>query len=130
MDSRLFFVLGDLFGKMLTGLVVGVLCSLVVGEGWNMFLAMCLAMAIGMAVGLVMFFPLGIFFGAMEVMLPVMFTGMASGMVVGMYCAMAPLTAGAAALWGAVCGLASIVLIWVLNTGLRGVTTYSDGGRG
>lgn len=123
MDSRLYFVLGDLFSNILVGVVAGWLAALVVGEGWNMFLAMVLAMVIGMAVGTILWLPLGTLFGAMEVMLPTMFGGMLSGMVVGMWAAMAPVGGFAAALVGGVCGLLSIVIVWVMNNTLRGVRT-------
>ncbi len=83
MDSRLYFVLGDLAANLLVGALAGWLSAVVIGTGWNMFLAMFLAMGLGMLVGLVLFFPLGMAFGAMEVMLPTMFSGMLAGMVVG-----------------------------------------------
>jgi membrane protein implicated in regulation of membrane protease activity len=73
-----------------------------------------------MIVGLVLWFPLGILFGAMEVMLPIMFGGMLSGMVVGMWAAMMSLGGYEAAAMGGVCGLISIVIIWVLNNAVRG----------
>ena len=92
MDSRLYFVLGDLASNLLVGALAGWLSALVIGVGWNMWLAMFLAMALGMLVGLVLFFPLGMAFGAMEVMLPTMFSGMLSGMVVGMWTAMHPVS--------------------------------------
>ncbi len=120
MDSRLFFVLGDLGGNLLVAAVAGWLCALLIPVGWNMFFAMLVAMAIGMVVGLVLFFPLGIFFGAMEVMVPTMFSGMLSGMVVGMWAAMEPVSGQQALVCGAVCGLIGINIIWIMNNSLRG----------
>lgn len=120
MDSRMYFVIGDLAGNILVAAVAGWLCSLLIGPGWNMLAAMVVGMALGMLLGLVLFFPLGILFGAMEVMVPIMFSGMLSGMVVGMWAAMAPLTFMAAAIVGGICGLIGINVIWVLNNGLRG----------
>ena len=111
MDSRLYFVLGDLVSNVLVGAVVGWLCVLVVGVGWNMFLTMFLTMAIGMVVGTALWLPLGVLFGAMEVMLPTMFGGMVSGMVIGMWATMEPLGAMEGFVMGGVCGLASIVVI-------------------
>ncbi len=125
MDSRLYFVLGDLAGNILVGALAGWLSALVIGEGWNMVLAMFLAMAIGMLVGLVLFFPLGMAFGAMEVMLPTMFGGMLSGMVVGMWAAMHPVGGGDGLLVGAGCGLFGIVVIWVLNHAVRGRRVFA-----
>lgn len=127
MDSRLYFVLGDLASNILVGLVVGWLCSLVVGVGWNMLFAMLLAMVIGMVLGTLLWLPLGMMFGAMEVMLPTMFGGMLSGMVVGMWAAMTPLGGAEAAAIGAVCGLVAIVIIWVLNNSVRGIRSYEAG---
>jgi hypothetical protein len=127
MDSRLYFVLGDLASNILVGAIAGCLCALIIGVGWNMFFAMLLAMAIGMLVGLVLWIPLGMLFGAMEVMLPTMFGGMVSGMVVGMRAAMSPLSSDDALMMGAVCGLASIVAIWILNNSVRGLRQYGTG---
>lgn len=127
MDSRLYFVLGDLFSNVLTGAVVGWLCAMAVAVGWNMFLAMLLTMAIGMAVGLLMSLPLGALFGAMEVMVPTMFGGMVSGMVVGMWAAMEPLGSAQSLVIGAGCGLGSILFVWTLNTLVRGRRTFSGG---
>lgn len=124
MDSRLYFVLGDLASNLLVGALAGWLSALVIGVGWNMWLAMFLAMALGMLVGLVLFFPLGMAFGAMEVMLPTMFSGMLSGMVVGMWTAMHPVSGVTALVVGAGCGLVGINVVWVLNVGLRGQRTY------
>ena len=124
MDSRLYFVLGDLGSNVFIGLVVGWLSAMLVGVGWNMYLAMVVTMVLGMVVGTILWLPLGILFGAMELMVPTMFTGMASGMVVGMWAAMEPLGANEAAIIGGVCGLASIVLVWIVNNSLRGVRHF------
>lgn len=128
MDSRLFFVLGDLATNILVGGVVGWLCSLIVGVGWNMFFAMLLTMFIGMVAGTVLWFPLGIFFGAMEVMLPAMFSGMLSGMVVGMWATMMSLGDYEAVAIGGACGLIGITTIWILNNQVRGIRSYYTGG--
>ena len=125
MDSRLFYVMGDLGSNILVGLVVGWLCSIVVATGWSMFFTMLFTMALGMIVGMLLFFPLGIFFGAMEVMLPLMFSGMISGMVVGMWCTMTPMVGATASFYGALCGLVSIVAIWIINNTVRGSRTHS-----
>jgi hypothetical protein len=124
LDSRLYFVLGDLASTVLAGVLTGWLCSLMVGVGWNMFFTMILAMGAGMVVGTVLWLPLSMLFGAMELMLPTMFGGMLSGMVVGMWAAMEPLGGHEAAAIGGVCGLLSIVAIWILNHSLRGRGSY------
>jgi hypothetical protein len=124
MDSRLYFILGDLLSNVLVGLVVGWLCCLIVSEGWPMFFTMLLTMGIGMLVGMVLCFPMGMLFGAMEVMLPTMFGGMLSGMVVGMWATMSALNSLQGVVIGGICGLVSIVIVWILNSYLRGVRSY------
>ena len=47
MDSRLYFVLGDLASNLLVGALAGWISALVIGDGWNMWLAMFLAMGLG-----------------------------------------------------------------------------------
>ncbi len=120
MDTRLFFVLGDLLANVAGGAVVGWLVWLLIPAGWNMWLAMVLAMALGMLFAFVLFIPFSVVLGAMEVMVPLMLTGMAAGMVVGMRAAMGAIGSGGALFEGAVCGLACIVAVWVLNNQLRG----------
>jgi len=49
---------------------------------------------------------------------------MVAGMVVGMWATMAPMLAAEGAGFGATCGLASLVLIWILNNSMRGVRRF------
>lgn len=121
MDKRLYFVLGDLASNVLAGAIIGWICGLLVGTGWNMFVAMFVMMAVGMALSLLLWLPASILFGAMEVMVPIMLTGMVSGMVVGMWGAMSPIDAGEAFRIGAISGLACIVAVWILNNQVRGL---------
>ena len=115
MDKRLFFVLGDLLANIVVGATVAWLTWLIVSTGWNMWLTMFVMMFFGMIIATILFFPFGYFFGAMEVMLPTMLTGMLSGMVVSMRCTMHTTSASYAIFLGAVCGLGSIVAVWILN---------------
>ena len=128
MDSRLYFVLGDLAGNILVGAVAGWLSALVIVTGWHMVPAMFLAMALGMLVGLVLFFPLGMAFGAMEVMVPTMFSGMLAGMAIGMWAAMHPVAGIDALLAGGSCGLLGIIVVWLLNHAVRGRRVYPPEG--
>jgi len=123
-DSRLYFVLGDVASNVLVGAIVGWLCALIVGVGWNMVATMIFTMAVGMLVGVALWLPLGMLFGAMEVMLPTMFGGMLGGMVVGMWATMSALNGFEGAAIGGVCGLVSIVVIWILNNSMRGLRSY------
>jgi len=129
MDNRLFFVLGDLLANLAVGAAAAWLSWLIIDTGWNMWLAMVVAMCLGMFLGLLLFLPLSLALGAMEVMIPVMLGGMVSGMVVGMWCAMAILTPAMAVFVGAVCGLASINLVWVINNHVRGSYTPKVGSQ-
>ncbi|WP_116367379.1 hypothetical protein [Parahaliea mediterranea] len=120
MDQRLFFVLGDLGANIAGGALIGWLICLLTPTGWNMLLVMVLAMLLGMLFAIPLSLLFGSFFGAMEVMVPLMLTGMVAGMVVGMHAAMTPVAASLALLEGAVCGLACIVMVWVMNNQIRG----------
>lgn len=125
MDARLYFVLGDLALNILAGAIVGWLTWLVIPAGWNMWPAMFLGMCLGMLLATVLFIPASIFLGAMEVMLPLMLTGMLAGMVIAM--GAGNLFAGAALFEGAVCGLVSIVAVWILNNSVRGAQKAGGG---
>jgi hypothetical protein len=120
MDHRLYFVFGDLFANLLTGALVGWLCWLIINPSWNMWVAMFLMMAISMFVAIVLWVPFSVLFGAMEVMVPLMLTGMVAGMVLGMWLATEQLSAARCFTIGTVCGLVSLVVIWILNSALRG----------
>ena len=128
MDYRPYFIVGDLVSNVLVGAVVGLLCAVTVIVGWPMFVVMLFTMSLGMVVALMLFFPLSILFGAMEIMLPTMFSGMMSGMVVGMWCTMAFQTPESGAIVGSVCGLVSLVIVWVIDYRLSGVRVYGEGG--
>lgn len=121
MDSRLYFVLGDLFATIFVGAAVGWLSWALIDTGWNMWIAMVIAMLLGMVVATVLFFPLSFWFGAVEIMVACMFSGMLSGMVVGMWCSMEMLQGRSAAAIGSVCGLVGIVIVWIINNHVRGV---------
>ncbi|MFV0278411.1 MAG: hypothetical protein ACK5HY_14680 [Parahaliea sp.] len=120
MDKRLYFVVGDLAANIVTGALVGWLVWLATPHGWNMWLIMAPAMILGMVLATVLAIPLGMLFGAMEVMVPMMLSGMVAGMVLGMHAAMHRSDAAFALATGALCGLASILAVWALNSLLRG----------
>ena len=122
MDHRLYFVVGDFIANLLVGALVGLLSWLIVGPGWNMWIGMLAMMPTGMVVGLACFFPAGIKLGAMEAMVPMMYSGMMSGMFAGMLPPMMPTSAALATAVGAACGAVTIILIWIVNSLLRGVS--------
>jgi hypothetical protein len=122
MDHQFGYVIGDLVANVLLGALVGLLCWLIVGPSWNMWIAMFLMMAVGSFVGLVGFFFTARWLGAMEAMVPMMLTGELTGMVVGMAVPMMPFSALEGLVWGAACGGAAMVIIWVANALLSGIT--------
>ena len=126
MDHRLFFAVGDFLANIAIGAIVGLICWAIVTPHWNMWIAMFAMMPVGMIAGLIFFFPVGIKLGAMEVMVPVMFTGELTGMVVGMGAAMYVLSLRDAVLLGAATGLVGIILIWIVNSLLRGITRDAE----
>ena len=116
METRPYFLFGDLLATGLAGAVCGLAGAAVVVPGWNMFLAMIPAMVVGMAVSLPISIGLGALFGAMEIMVPTMFGGMMAGMWVGMAEAMGRVeTVGDALGQGALVGWACWAVTWVLN---------------
>jgi hypothetical protein len=121
METRAYFVFGDVFANALTGVAAGWLTAAIVGPGWNMCVAMWLGMILGMVIAMVLSFAAFVwFFGAMEVMLPAMFTGMAAGMIVGMGVPMGSFAGTGAVSIGAVTGVAVVVFTYVLDAALSG----------
>ena len=122
MDHRLYFIAGDLISNIGVGIVIALSAALLIGSGWNMFIAMVVMMALGMISGLLLSLALGILFGAMEIMVPVMLTSMFSGMFSGMWLAMTDVALAQLVYLGAVTGLAVTCIIWLVNARLRGIS--------
>jgi hypothetical protein len=119
METRLYFLFGDVLANLLAGALIGVGCALLFGPGWNMWVAMAVGMPLGMLFALVLAILLGALFGAMEVMLPVMVTAMVVSMVVPMMAAMSQVTILSAAELGSVLGLCCLALCYWANARLR-----------
>lgn len=120
METRPYFVFGDLFANALAGTVVGLAMAALFGPGWNMIVAMFVGMALGMVIAMPIAFPLGALFGAMEVMVPVMTTGMVAGMVVSMAAAMEPVSLARGAQLGLYSGIGTLVACYAANAWIRG----------
>ena len=123
MDHRFYFIFGDLVSNVTAGILIALCAALLIGTGWNMFVAMIVMMALGMVLCLFLSLALGILFGAMEIMVPVMLTGMLSGMFSGTWRAMTDVAAMQLVYLGTVTGLVVTCIIWLVNARLRGVTT-------
>ncbi|MFP8875583.1 MAG: hypothetical protein VCB99_01435 [Myxococcota bacterium] len=115
METRPYFVLGDVLANSVVGALVGVASAALFGPGWNMIIAMLVGMVLGMVISLPALLGFVVFFGAMEVMVPAMTTGMVAGMVVSMSATMGPLSFGSAALLGVKSGLGVLVAIYLAN---------------
>jgi hypothetical protein len=115
METRPYFVIGDLIMNTLAGAVAGGLMALIFGADWNMFVAMIVGMALGMVIALPLSLLGSALFGAMEVMLPVMTSGMLAGMVVSMGATMNTLSFLDGTRLGSLCGIAVMIVTYIVN---------------
>ena len=120
MESRPYFICGDLLACAGTGALVGLACAAMIGTSWNMLLAMIVGMVLGMALAMVLLICFLVLFGAMEVMLPGMLAGMLAGMVVSMAGAMSELSKGDGAALGTVLGVSVMIFTYAMNACLCG----------
>ncbi len=119
METRPYFIAGDLFSNALVGALAAWAAASLVAPGWPMLPAMFAAMAVGMALAMALcFFALVPLFGAMEVMLPCMFGGMLAAMGFGMVAADRALTASEALLGGAAVGIGALLFCWLFEAWL------------
>jgi hypothetical protein len=119
METRPFFLAGDLAASALIGGIIGALSALLVDTSWNMWVAHVVCMVIGMVLAFPLALPFMAFFGAMEVMVPTHVAGMCAGMWVGMQAAMQPVSAASGFATGIWVGLASLVLCYAADAALR-----------
>ena len=52
METRPYFIAGDMLANLFAGALVGAICAWLFGPGWNMWVAMLVGMPIGMIVAL------------------------------------------------------------------------------
>jgi len=118
-ETRPYFLLGDLAASGLIGGVAGALSAWLVDPSWNMWVAHGVCMLLGMAIALPLGFPFMAFFGAMEVMVPTHMAGMFAGMWVGMEAAMGPVSGAAGFATGIWVGLAGLGFCYLADALLR-----------
>jgi hypothetical protein len=118
-ETRPYFVIGDLLATTAVGALAGLVTALLIPVGWNMMVAMLVGMALGMIVSLPGSFAFMPFFGAMEIMVPTMLAGMFAGMWIAMAAAMNPMSAGDGAGYGAAIGVGCFFVTYALNAWFR-----------
>ena len=119
METRPYFVLGDIASNGGVGALVGVTCAWLFPSEWHMAVTMIAGMIFGMVMSLPMAFLLSGLFGAMETLLPVMTTGMVAGMVVTMQSSLTTMRPEETARIGASCGLAVVIVTYLANAFIR-----------
>lgn len=125
METRLYFLIGDLLACIVSGAAAAWLVWLAIPAGWAapvwMPAGMVLGMVIGTPVGViggVLFTPL---FGAMEISMPAGLSGMAAGMLAGMATPMTEISATGAPGIGAAAGLVCLAYSYIRHAMLVGV---------
>ncbi len=117
METRWYFILGDLAANILVACAAVALSSWLIGGSLGMLPGMIIGMLFGMVIGLVIGMGcLTVFLGVMEVATPCMLSGMFGGMWGGMWS-----LAGAEVLqWGAATGVITLTAVYVLNAFVSG----------
>lgn len=115
LETRPYFVVGDLLANSGLGALVGVCCALVIPQNWSSFVAMMAGMFLGMLIAIPVQLASSLLLGAFETMLPMMLSGMSSGMLVAMMASqgLVPWRDGLAT--GALAGLAVVAFTYVMN---------------
>ncbi|MBL6932217.1 MAG: hypothetical protein ISR45_04655 [Rhodospirillales bacterium] len=126
METRVYFILGDLAACVLAGAAGGWLAHAGVPGDMSSFFAMFIGMFLGMVSGMICGFLLAPFFGAMEVMLPATLAGMIGGMVVAMQNAMAGVSPDDATWMGGAAGVACLAVTYFLQARLHGEVALDE----
>lgn len=119
METRPYFIAGDLSCSIVVGVLTAVAVTATVSEAWPMLAAMVIGMCLGMAVAAVSILGFGPFFGMIELQMPAMLAGMLTGMVVAMTATTIPLASSTASVIGGTLGLTTFVAVWLADARLR-----------
>ena len=119
METRPYFIAGDLSCSIVVGVLTAVAATATVSEAWPMLAAMVVGMVLGMAVAAVGILGFGPFFGMIELQMPAMLAGMLTGMVVAMTATTIPLASSTASVIGGTLGLTTFVAVWLADARLR-----------
>jgi hypothetical protein len=120
METRLYFLFGDILSNTLLGAIVGALAAFCFSDRWPMLVAMVVGMFASMLLAAIFGALFGILYGAFELMVPLMLTAMVAGMALPMWATMEPLDPLQAAKLGAASGLVVLAGTYLLNAALRG----------
>ena len=116
METRAYFLFGDLVSNLVVGLLAATICGFLFSS-WPMVLGMIIAMFLGMLISTVLTVTVLLkWFGAMEIMLPVMTTGMFAAMAVIMWPPEGGYTLIGASEIGLTTGFTIFVLTWIINS--------------
>ena len=128
-ETRPYFVVGDLIANSALGALVGVCCALVIPQNWSSLVAMMAGMLLGMLIAIPVQLASSLLLGAFETMLPMMLSGMSSGMLVAMVASqgLVPWRDGLAT--GALAGLAVVAFTYVMNALLTREANPSETNR-
>ena len=111
METRLYFLFGDILVNAVAGAAVVIVCDGVFGDSFPAVVAMVGGMALGSVVALGLAMVAGAFLGMFEVMLPVMTTGMFVGMLAAMPSSAVDMTTG----YGSLIGIGILGVTYTLN---------------
>lgn len=114
-ETRPYFVVGDLIANSALGALVGVCCALVIPQNWPSLVAMMAGMFLGMLIAIPVQLASSLLLGAFETMLPMMLSGMSSGMLVAMMASQKPIPWRDGLTAGALAGLAVVAFTYAMN---------------
>lgn len=123
METRWYFIVGDIAANILVATAAVALSSWLIGGGIGMVPGMLIGMLLGMAVGMFLGFGfLSPLLGVMEVASPCMLSGMFGGMWGGMW----SLDGGEILQWGAATGIIVLAIVYALNAAMSGPQQIGD----
>lgn len=125
MKQSTWFLIGDVFGNIVAGVMAGGVAWWLTDTGDNMWLAMLWGMIVPMLMSMPIALLLGRYFGALELMLTMMVSAMLAGMVVAMRAAMSDMLVVDALIYGTL--LALVVVRWVFSLNDRLIAPYLRG---
>ena len=119
METRPYFILGDVSCSVTVGLASGTVVTALGSLEWSMPVSMVAGMLLGMTVAAIGIIAFGLCFGMTELHMPAMITGMLTGMGIVMLGSTQFLTEVTAGLLGALIGLVIYLLTWIADALLQ-----------